>query len=295
MTADGSSGYAGRGRPLPPLRVAGVPVGASRGDRSRAQGPAGRDRHVDRRPDPRRARLGVHRRARHDPRPGQRLGVPVGGLRRDSDPDFDARITVPVLWDTRTERIVNNESADIIVMLNSAFDEFAANPELDLYPADLRDEIDAINETIYENVNNGVYRAGFASHAGGLRGGGVPALRHARRARRAPRRHAATSSATRQTLADWRLFTTLAALRPGLRRSLQVQPATDRRLPEPVRLPARPLPDAGRRGHRRPRPDQAPLLRDARRDQPHRDRPGGPRRRPRRPARPRRAGGADAG
>ncbi len=66
-----------------------------------------------------------------------------------TDPGFDARVTVPVLWDTRTQRIVNNESADIIVMLNSAFDAFASNPDLDLYPRELRAEIDALNARVY--------------------------------------------------------------------------------------------------------------------------------------------------
>jgi len=79
-----------------------------------------------------------------------------------SDPSFGGRVTVPVLWDTQTGRIVNNESSEVIRMLNSAFDGFAANPDLDLYPAGLREEIDAINAVVYDNVNNGVYRCGFA-------------------------------------------------------------------------------------------------------------------------------------
>jgi putative glutathione S-transferase len=79
-----------------------------------------------------------------------------------SDPSFDGRVTVPVLWDTQTGRIVNNESAEIVRMLNSAFDAWG-DAEVDLYPEPLRDEIDAINHRVYETVNNGVYRAGFAS------------------------------------------------------------------------------------------------------------------------------------
>lgn len=78
-----------------------------------------------------------------------------------SDPAFDGRVTVPVLWDTRTGRIVNNESADIVRMLNTAFDAWG-DSAVDLYPEPLREEIDALNERIYETVNNGVYRAGFA-------------------------------------------------------------------------------------------------------------------------------------
>ena len=80
-----------------------------------------------------------------------------------TDPGFDGRVTVPVLWDKQTDTAVNNESADIVRMLNSAFNAFATNPELDLYPEPLREQIDAINDRVYETVNNGVYRSGFAS------------------------------------------------------------------------------------------------------------------------------------
>ncbi|MGX6449687.1 glutathione S-transferase family protein [Patulibacter sp. S7RM1-6] len=80
-----------------------------------------------------------------------------------TDPAFDGRVTVPVLWDTETNRVVNNESSEILRMLNREFDAFAGRPELDLYPEELRDEIDALNERIYATVNNGVYRAGFAT------------------------------------------------------------------------------------------------------------------------------------
>ncbi|MBW4422090.1 MAG: glutathione S-transferase family protein [Myxacorys californica WJT36-NPBG1] len=77
-------------------------------------------------------------------------------------PNYTGRCTVPVLWDTKTNTIVNNESAEIIVMLNDQFDELSTNPELDLYPENLREKIDAWNEKIYPAVNNGVYRCGFA-------------------------------------------------------------------------------------------------------------------------------------
>jgi putative glutathione S-transferase len=80
-----------------------------------------------------------------------------------TDPNFSDRVTVPLLWDTKSGRAVNNESSEIIRMLNSEFNEFAANPELDLYPEELREEIDEINERVYNSVNNGVYRAGFAT------------------------------------------------------------------------------------------------------------------------------------
>jgi putative glutathione S-transferase len=78
-----------------------------------------------------------------------------------ADPDFTGRVTVPVLFDLETNTIVNNESAEIIRMLNSAFDEFAAPG--DYYPADCREEIDAVNARVYDTVNNGVYKAGFAT------------------------------------------------------------------------------------------------------------------------------------
>lgn len=79
------------------------------------------------------------------------------------DPGFDGLVTVPVLWDKQQNTLVNNESSEIIRMFNSAFDTIADNPELDLYPQELRDEIDEINSVVYDNVNNGVYRCGFAT------------------------------------------------------------------------------------------------------------------------------------
>jgi len=78
-----------------------------------------------------------------------------------ADPKFSGRATVPVLWDKKRQIIVNNESSEIIRMLNSAFDDVGARGP-DLYPADLRSEIDALNERVYRSVNNGVYRTGFA-------------------------------------------------------------------------------------------------------------------------------------
>jgi len=78
------------------------------------------------------------------------------------DSDYTGRVTVPVLWDRQERRIVNNESAELIRIFNSAFDELTGST-LDLYPKPLRAEIDSLNERIYPKVNNGVYRAGFAS------------------------------------------------------------------------------------------------------------------------------------
>jgi glutathionyl-hydroquinone reductase len=78
-----------------------------------------------------------------------------------SDPNYVGRITVPVLWDRETERIVNNDSADIVRMLNREWDEWG-DASVDLCPEHLRAEIDAINKWVYKDLNNGVYRAGFA-------------------------------------------------------------------------------------------------------------------------------------
>ncbi|NNL57575.1 MAG: glutathione S-transferase family protein [Pseudomonadales bacterium] len=77
-------------------------------------------------------------------------------------PDYTGRVTVPVLWDKQRNTIVNNESADIIRIFNSAFDQLGATPG-DYYPAALRQQIDAANDLVYHNVNNGVYKAGFAT------------------------------------------------------------------------------------------------------------------------------------
>lgn len=77
-------------------------------------------------------------------------------------PDMTGRVTVPVLWDLQENRIVSNESSEIIRMFNTAFDDLGAKAG-DYYPIHLRDEIDAMNERIYPTVNNGVYRCGFAT------------------------------------------------------------------------------------------------------------------------------------
>jgi putative glutathione S-transferase len=79
-----------------------------------------------------------------------------------AEPGYSGRSTVPVLWDVETKAIANNESAEIIIMLNSQFNDFAKNPTLNLYPEELREKIEWWNEKIYHSVNNGVYRCGFA-------------------------------------------------------------------------------------------------------------------------------------
>lgn len=80
-----------------------------------------------------------------------------------TDPEYAGSATVPVLFDKKLNCVVSNESADIIRMLNSEFNDWAGNPELDLYPLHLREQIDEINDWTYSQLNNGVYRAGFAN------------------------------------------------------------------------------------------------------------------------------------
>jgi len=80
----------------------------------------------------------------------------------NADADYSGRVTVPILWDKQTNTIVSNESSEIIRMFNSAFDEVGAKPG-DFYPEDLREEIEKINARVYSDVNNGVYKAGFAT------------------------------------------------------------------------------------------------------------------------------------
>jgi putative glutathione S-transferase len=100
--------------------------------------------------------------------PGASLD-PINGFRylaeayRATEPHYHGRVTVPVLWDTQTKRIVSNSDDDIMRMFETEFDAVAKRPELDLFPAQHREAIDVLNETIYEHVNNGVYKAGFAT------------------------------------------------------------------------------------------------------------------------------------
>lgn len=188
-----------------------------------------------------------------------------------SDAGYDARVSVPVLWDKQERRIVNNESADIVRMLNSEFDEWG-DRSVDLYPADLREQIDALDERIYETVNNGVYRAGFATRQDAYHRAFVDLFVTARRSRGAAGRAALPDrrSHHRGRLAAVRHA---RALRRRLLLALQAQPAACRRLSEPVGLHARAVPVAGRRGDRRPGPDQGPLLRHPSKPEPDTNNP----------------------
>jgi glutathionyl-hydroquinone reductase len=121
---------------------------------------------------------------------------------------YTGRVTVPVLWDTRTNTIVNNESADIVRMLNSEFDAFARYPNEDYYPAESRLEIDELNELIYRTVNHGVYRAGFAGAQDKYEGAvsGLFKTLDSLDERLSKQRYLCGE---RVTEADWRLFPTL--------------------------------------------------------------------------------------
>ncbi|MGO9976322.1 MAG: glutathione S-transferase family protein [Solirubrobacteraceae bacterium] len=125
-----------------------------------------------------------------------------------SDAGYRGRVTVPVLWDLESRTIVNNESADITMMLNEAWNAWAREPQLDLYPVEQRGEIDELAARIYERVNNGVYRAGFATTQSAYEDAVVPLFETLDELDRrlADRRFLLGE---RQTLADWRLFTTL--------------------------------------------------------------------------------------
>lgn len=121
--------------------------------------------------------------------------------------DYSGRVTVPVLWDKKLNTIVSNESSEIIRMFNSAFDEFG-DASLDFYPEELRSEIDKINDFIYPNINNGVYRAGFATTQSAYEEAfnELFAALDQLDARLAGQRYLVGD---RLTEADWRLFTTL--------------------------------------------------------------------------------------
>ena len=124
-----------------------------------------------------------------------------------ADPHYTGRVTVPVLWDKATGTIVNNESSEIIRMFNASFDAVGAAPG-DFYPEPLRAEIDALNARIYDRVNNGVYKAGFATTQAAYEEAVRPlfATLDELDARLATRRYLCGGALTE---ADWRLFTTL--------------------------------------------------------------------------------------
>ena len=129
-----------------------------------------------------------------------------------AQPDYSGRVTVPVLWDRERRTIVNNESSEIIRMFNSAFDGVGALAG-DSYPAHLREEIDALNARIYPTVNNGVYRAGFATTQEAYEEAIGPLFETLDwlDARLTDRRFLCGDAPTE---ADWRLYTTLVRFDP---------------------------------------------------------------------------------
>lgn len=131
---------------------------------------------------------------------------------RASAPDYSGRVTIPVLWDKHRARIVSNESSEIIRMFNSAFDALGARPG-DYYPAPLRDEIDAVNARVYDTVNNGVYKCGFATSQQAYDESIGPLFDTLDwlEARLATQRYLVGDTLTE---ADWRLFTTLIRFDP---------------------------------------------------------------------------------
>lgn len=126
--------------------------------------------------------------------------------------DYSGRVTVPVLWDKKREVIVNNESAEIIRMLNTAFNDITGNHD-DYYPSELTQDINQINELVYDKVNNGVYKCGFATTQEAYEEAfhELFATLDQLEQRLAGQRYLVGN---RQTEADWRLFTTLLRFDP---------------------------------------------------------------------------------
>ncbi|WP_306113353.1 MULTISPECIES: glutathione S-transferase family protein [unclassified Roseovarius] len=129
-----------------------------------------------------------------------------------ADPNISGRVTVPILWDKERETIVSNESAEIIRMLNSAFDGLTGNTD-DYWPEELRDAIEPINARIYDTVNNGVYKAGFATSQDAYDAAVGPLFDSLDwlESRLSENRYLLGD---RITEADWRLFTTLIRFDP---------------------------------------------------------------------------------
>ncbi|GAA6209056.1 glutathione S-transferase family protein [Cognatishimia sp. WU-CL00825] len=129
-----------------------------------------------------------------------------------ADPSYSGRVTVPILWDKQQNTIVSNESSEIIRMFNSAFDAITGNTT-DYWPASNRDTIEEVNQRIYSNVNNGVYKSGFATSQSAYDAAVAPLFDTLDwvEARLSANRYL---MGTTQTEADWRLFTTLVRFDP---------------------------------------------------------------------------------
>jgi putative glutathione S-transferase len=129
-----------------------------------------------------------------------------------SEKNYTGRVTVPILWDKKTQQIVNNESSDIIRMFNSAFDDIGVS-QGDFYPIELRDEIDGLNTRIYSDVNNGVYKAGFATSQSAYQEN-VTTLFESLDWLEQILSNQRYLTGNQITEADWRLFTTLVRFDP---------------------------------------------------------------------------------
>lgn len=153
-----------------------------------------------------------------------------------AEPNFTGRVTVPVLWDKQTSKIVNNESSEILRMFNAEFEKAGASGP-DLYPEHLREEIDAVNSRVYDTVNNGVYKAGFATSQTAYESAFAELFDTLDwlDERLADQRYVVKNSSP--TEADWRLFTTLVRFDPVYfghfkcnRRAIKDYPALSRYL-----------------------------------------------------------------
>ena len=129
-----------------------------------------------------------------------------------ADPNVSGRVTVPILWDKERNTIVSNESAEIIRMFNSAFNDITGNTA-DYWPEEMRDDIEVINDRIYNTVNNGVYKAGFATSQDAYEAGVIPLFDSLEwlEERLSKSRYLMGDTVTE---ADWRLFTTLVRFDP---------------------------------------------------------------------------------
>ena len=145
---------------------------------------------------------------------GDRLfGLPyLRDIYLKADPHASGRVTVPVLWDKKTGTIVSNESAEIIRMFNSAFNGLTGNTD-DYWPEDLRPQIEALNARIYDTVNNGVYKAGFATTQEAYDEGVIPLFESLNWLENLLGRNRYLTG-DRLTEADWRLFTTMVRFDP---------------------------------------------------------------------------------
>lgn len=139
--------------------------------------------------------------------------TPLHTIYTQTQKDYSGRVTVPILWDKKTNTIVNNESSDIIRMLNVEFNDFTTKEAPDFYPAHLRSQIDEMNEFIYPNINNGVYKTGFATTQSAYEEAyeslfnALDKVEHVLSQKR-------YLIGDQITEADWRLFTTLVRFDP---------------------------------------------------------------------------------